>query len=221
MESASNAADDLRGRGETEGAGDEAGGAEAAGAIHVKIGAGLRGGADLAIGPRVDLRFGGVDGGDAHGVALAGSPPVGAAEFFADEAEEHVAGGGAEIAGADERGVAATTGAADGEDIEAQLAGLCDDQGLGRHAVNGVDYEGVAGVNELIGIDRREECMMEGDAAGGIDAADALGEDVDLRAAKFAIEGGELAVGVGDTDIVQIDEGKMADSGTGEGLRDP
>jgi hypothetical protein len=76
-------------------------------------------------------------------------------------------------------------------------------------------------MDEAIGAGGGEEGVVTGDAAVGIDALDALGEDVDLWAAKFAFERGKLAVGVGDADIVEVDEGEVADGRTGKRLDDP
>ena len=51
--------------------------------------------------------------------------------------------------------------------------------------------------------------------------ADDLGQNIDFRAAIFAFEGGNLPVGIGDTNIVHIDERKPANAGTGERLNNP
>jgi hypothetical protein len=146
---------------------------------------------------------------------------MGAAQFFADKAQEHVAGGCAEIAGADTGGIAPAACAADGEDIKTQGARTGDDKGLRGHAIDGVHHKGVTGMDEAIGAGGGEEGVVTGDAAVGVDALDALGEDVDLWAAKFAFERGKLAVGVGDADIVEVDEGEVADGRTGKRLDDP
>jgi hypothetical protein len=76
-------------------------------------------------------------------------------------------------------------------------------------------------VDEVIGRGGGEERVVARDLAGGIDSLDALSKDIDFGPAIFALQRGKLAVGVGDADVVQIDERELADAGAGQRLDDP
>ncbi|MCY1428057.1 hypothetical protein D9M71_439280 [compost metagenome] len=59
------------------------------------------------------------------------------------------------------------------------------------------------------------------DHAGRVDGADALGHHLHLGLAHGAFYGMHLAVGVGDADVVQVEQGDLAHSGAGQGLCRP
>ena len=81
--------------------------------------------------------------------------------------------------------------------------------------------QSIARMDEVAGGRFGQKGVMAGDLTAGIDAPDALGENVYLGPAIFAFEGGNLAVGIGDADVVQVNESQPADARTRQGLDDP
>ena len=59
------------------------------------------------------------------------------------------------------------------------------------------------------------------DSGFGVDAPNAFFHDRDLRCADIAAEGRQLAIDVGDANLIEIDEGEFADAGAGEGFGCP
>ena len=55
----------------------------------------------------------------------------------------------------------------------------------------------------------------------GIDGSEPLGHDFDLWLADGIDEGVELAIGVSQTEIIQVDQGELPNSRTGESFCDP
>ncbi len=56
---------------------------------------------------------------------------------------------------------------------------------------------------------------------GRVDRADARGHLVDLRLAHGAVDGLDLPVGIGDADVVQVEQADLADAAARQGLGDP
>ncbi len=70
----------------------------------------------------------------------------------------------------------------------------------------------VVGGNEVIHLDH---------LAIRVDGTDALGHHLRLEATDRALHGVDLAVGVGDADVVHVDQGDLVDAGTGQRLCRP
>ncbi|MNH23980.1 hypothetical protein D3C79_838930 [compost metagenome] len=70
----------------------------------------------------------------------------------------------------------------------------------------------VVGSNEIIHLDH---------FAVRIDGANALGHHLGLEATNSPLHGVDLAIGVGDADIIHVDQGDLVDAGTGQRLRRP
>ncbi|MNI64461.1 hypothetical protein D3C73_1199050 [compost metagenome] len=70
----------------------------------------------------------------------------------------------------------------------------------------------VVGGDEVIHLDH---------LAVGVDGADALGHDFCLEAADRALHGVDLTIGVGDADVIHVDQGDLVDAGTGQRLGRP
>lgn len=63
--------------------------------------------------------------------------------------------------------------------------------------------------------------MFHGAAGSGIDGEDALSENDSLGLSDGFVGSVNLAVGIGETEIVEVDEGELPDSGAGEGFDGP
>jgi hypothetical protein len=216
-----NPLDNETGGGETEGTRYKSGGAKAAVAIELVAAFSRRAFfANGAIGLREHGRFGGEDAFDPHGQAFGGElmlfPQV-AAHFR----QQFVVAGFGEIAGAHPGAIAAAPRAAAGDDREIFCAALREQQNLVGHAIDGIHDEIVFRGEQFVGRFGVEKAGFAGDAAFGIDGADALGHDLHLRAANGFGEGVELAVDVGDADFVQIHQSDRADARAGQGFGGP
>src|SRR5690606_29288394 len=89
------------------------------------------------------------------------------------------------------------------------------------HAVDGVDYE-----DELRGQLRGDillgqKGLHRGAMTAGVDHPDPLRHDHHLGLAHAAIQGMELAVDVGNADIIQINQGNPTNAAAGQGFRRP
>ncbi len=216
--------DDVGGGGETEGAGDKAGGAEAGVAVAAEgsvggfgigqIGAGGFGGFGG------DGGFGGKDAGDAEGFGVAGEGVLGA-ELFADLGEEAVVAGVGEVGDPDGGGVAPAAGGAAGDEGDAAVAAEGDEAAFVADAVDAVDdvVEGL--VEDVVGGGGGEELLDGMDGGGGVDDANTVGEGFGFGLSDGGVEGVDLAVDVGDADFVEVHEGEAAEAGAGEGFDAP
>ncbi|MNR49187.1 hypothetical protein D3C85_1685270 [compost metagenome] len=70
----------------------------------------------------------------------------------------------------------------------------------------------VVGGDEVIHLDH---------LAIGVDGTNALGHDFCLEAADRALHGVDLTIGVGDADVIHVDQGDLVDAGTGQRLGCP
>src|SRR5690554_298669 len=62
---------------------------------------------------------------------------------------------------------------------------------------------------------------MHPDIRLGVDGPQPLSHGIGLGAAILALQGMQLAVGVGDTDVVHIDQGNRANAAASQGFRRP
>lgn len=215
--------EDLGGGEEAEGGGDVGGGAESG----VAADAGIEGFRALvgnfAIALGVDRLFGREDGRDAEGADAGfalGEAVVGAQ--VAPHLEEHgVATRLGEVGALDEGGVPATTGPATGHDRDAALMTGGEEEAFGSHRIDGIDDRVKWLGEECVGIFLGEERLAWVDPGIGVDGVDALRHDIDLGATNGVVQGVDLAVDVGDAEVVEIEEGEGADAAAGEGFGGP
>lgn len=130
-------------------------------------------------------------------------------------------GGFGEVGCPDLGGIAASAGAAGDDDGDVAIAAGGDEVAFMGGAVDGVDDEVGIGLENGVGGFGGIENGVGENFAIGVDGADAMCEDVDFGFAEVGGEGGELAIDVGDADFVEIDEGKFAQAGSGEGFDGP
>jgi len=209
--------------GEAEAAGDESGGAEAELAVELLgaiAGIGLFK-ADAPVGMRIANGFGGKDAGDLEFFLMLSAHVEVAAELLADLGEQGIVVGVAQIGGADLRGIDTSAGAAGDDDGNPQFTALRNQMDFCVLAVDGIhDIREIGGdqrVGVLVGIE-----VADGvDGAFGIDEVNALGQNVDFGAPRSAGHSVDLAVGVGETDVVPVDQREMPDAAARQRLADP
>ena len=125
-----------------------------------------------------------------------------------------------EVDGHETRRVELAGGAEAGEDE--RHPGLLrgeEELGLGVEGIDGVDQDVAGMIGEQLGRSLGVEEDGAGDDFGvGVDVAQEAGGDVGLGLAEGGVEGKGMAVEVGRAELVEIDEGRVADGGAGEGF---
>ena len=76
------------------------------------------------------------------------------------------------------------------------------------HAVDGIHHGVELLANHGFHIGSRHELHPGLNPAIGIDGAESFGHDLDLGLPEGAIQGVQLAVGVGNADLIQVDQGQ-------------
>src|SRR5690606_21162062 len=103
-----------------------------------------------------------------------------------------------------------------GDDLDLAPLAPGDQRCLGGHAVDAVDHR-VELFGDVLGHGLAgDEISHRMDLAGRIDGADACRHLVDLGLAHGALNGMHLPVGVGDADVVQVEQRDLAHAGTGQ-----
>ena len=175
--------------------------------------------ANGAIGLRVHHRLAGKHRFDSK-QALA-RKTVFAPQRFAHALEQGVVRGLGEIGGHDGGWVAAAPCPAHRHDRRAAAHAKRDEVRLDLRAVDGVHDPRKTGRQDLFRVTLEEEGMQRVDLAIRVDDLDALFEHVDLRPAKGPVVSVQLAVDVGDADVVEIHDRQAANAGPGQGFDGP
>lgn len=142
-------------------------------------------------------------------------------ESSADREEEGVAVGFGEIIEPDLGGVGAATGSSAGDDGDVFFAAGGEEVALLADGVDGIDDDVGMGGEEVFRVFRGVEGLLDGAAGLGIDEVDSPGQCDGLGLADGLGGGVDLPVGVGEAEIIEIDEGELPDAGTGEGFDGP
>ena len=161
------------------------------------------------------------DGGDTPRLAVRDGPGVAGAEVASDLTQEGIAGGGAEVAGGDGGGVLAAACSTRDDDGQRTRAAEMNEQGLLAGVIDGVDDEVGREAENRFGSVCGEEVGDDLYAAARSDGGDAVAHGLDLRSPVVAHDCVNLPVGVGHTDLVEVDEDEAAYAGSGERLDGP
>ena len=141
-----------------------------------------------------------------------------AAQLFAEHLGEGVVLGLADVAHAERHGVELVGGAHAADEGYAQAGATADNLLFGADGVDAVDDIVVGGEVEFVGIAHAVEEFVGAHLALGVDVVDALGRHIHLILAEGTYEGDDLAVEVGDGDLVVIDEVEGSDAAAGQGF---
>src|SRR5699024_5524261 len=95
-------------------------------------------------------------------------------------------------------------------DRQSALLAPGDQSCLGRHAVDGIDHHVTVGGNPLRQVGRGDKGQIGHDLNAWLNGTAALGQHLYLGAADGAVEGGKLAVDVGDTNVIEINQRELA-----------
>ncbi len=203
-----------------EGAGDIGSRSVAAGAIHPEIA--LRLFPVQADGPfrrREALRFGGEDGRDGFEIVV--FPLKIAPQLASHLSQQRVATGERERSATDLRRVEPSPRTADGEHGKGAFSGTGEQEAFDRHPVDGVDDPVVARCQKAFAGAFEEKLRHRVDFDARVDAAHPFGQCDDFGSPDLPFQRGELPVGVGDADVVLINQGQPTDPGAGEGFHRP
>lgn len=117
--------------------------------------------------------------------------------------------------------IAFAAGAAAGDDGNFPGMAAGEEEDFGRNDVDGI-HDGVVGLfEESVCISLGEEFTDLPDFGGRVDGAEAFCHDRHFGSSKIFRGGVDLSVGVGDAEVVEVDEGEVADARAGEGLGGP
>ncbi len=213
-------------QGETKGAGHKGGGSEAGSAVEAEAGVGsgftFRGAG--AVGLRVEGFFGGEDAGDTpvHGAAFgAFREAVLLAQAASHLLEQGIGPGLTQVRHAHLGRVAPAACTARDDDRQPESAGFGENEGFDRRAVHGIHDTVEPGGEEAVGAAFQKEFRQRQDLALRVDLAHPLGQHTDLCLPHCVSQGGELAVGVGDADVIHVDQRQVADATASQGLHHP
>ena len=92
---------------------------------------------------------------------------------------------------------------------------------LGARVVDGIEHRVAVVFQQLRYILRRDEILDRAHLAVGIDKTNARGHCRNLGLAEGVTEGVQLAVDIGFSDVVEVDQRKMADGVACERFRRP
>ena len=153
----------------------------------------------------------GLDGGSRRLFRIDDGEPVNAArlEQLAHHFAERADRGPEEIVHLKPRRVEFVPGAHAADDRRAAAVRLYGKFNLRGDGVDRIDNETVTRQIEIRRVLGKIKTAARVNFRAGVDIADAGGHDIDLRLADRAVEGGELAVDVGDGDDVGIDQQQM------------
>lgn len=142
-------------------------------------------------------------------------------ESLADGEEERVAEGAGEVVEADLGGVGSSSGPAAGNDGDVMVTAGGEEVAFCTDGVDGIDDGIGCRGKEFVGVLLGVEGLLDGAAGVGIDLEDAFGENDGFGLADGFGGCVDLAVGVGETEIVEVHEGELADAGAGQGFNGP
>src|SRR5690606_22441370 len=126
-----------------------------------------------------------------------------------------------QVGHADLGGVYLATGAAGGDDGNALAPAPGDQRHLGRHAVDAV-HHAVDVRGDVLGQGVRGDKAHDRSHLGGrLDGADAFGHRLDLEPSYVARHGRQLPAGIGDADVIHVDQSDAADAGARQRLGRP
>ena len=173
---------------------------------------------------REHLRFGGINRGNTKGSSASDRPTVTLAQLPAHLPQERIAPAAPEIATAHLRRIAPSACAADRQHRNSAPAGSCDDERLDRHPIHRVHHPVVRlprRFQEPVGRAFQEKRGHRFHRATRVDAPDPLREHLHFGTPDLALHRGKLAVGVGDADIVHVDQRQAAHARTRQRLGGP
>ena len=175
------------------------------------------GGGGGAIAGGVAGWLGGKDGWDAElaglffGAGCLGESVV-VAEGFTSGLEEGVVVGEGEVGDGDAGGVGFSSGGSTGDDGDVFLAAGGEEMAFVAGGVDGIDDE-LRGVGEEFGGGGfGVELLVGGDFYLGIDELAPLGESDGFGLADGVFEGVDLAIGVGEAKVIEVDKGELSDA---------
>lgn len=127
-----------------------------------------------------------------------------------------VAFGSVEIGKFDAGWVESSGGAEGGDDGDFSFAASCEKLAFVSDEVDGIDDAVEGRGEELVDRFRITADGAGFDFSGWVDVADAGGHHFGFCKADGRVEGGELAVDVGEADLIEVDQFEMADAASGE-----
>ena len=206
-------ADGVRRGGEAEGGGDADKGADAV--VAIERGALRRFRflvADTAVARGVARLLGGKYA--VHRVAAFGVAAVAdlLAQVCAYRRQQWVVEGQGQVLDHDLGRVAASAGAAGGDAADLVAPAMVHQAELVADVIDGVNDEIELREIELVDAAARDQVIDGRALTFGVDAEDALAQDIDLGLANGVVEGMDLAVGIADVDVVVIDQRDPPDS---------
>jgi len=119
------------------------------------------------------------------------------------------------------RGIGAASGSAAGDDGDVVLTTGCEEVAFGADGVDGIDDGIGRGGEEVCRRFLGVEDLLDGRFGLGVDEVDPFGESGCLGSADGFGGGVDLAVGIGDAEVIEIDESEFSDTGAGEGFCGP
>ena len=167
-----------------------------------------------------DLIFIGVDRLDAKGwwqcVAWDFWKAVVDAHDSADVMQQRVFACIGKVGMADPGGISTSCGAATADYKLFAVVALSEEEGFMARGIDGIDDGIVVMRQNLVGGFFGKKLLELDDFRVGVDVADAFGHGAGFLAADVGGGGVELAIDIGDADVIHIHEGDFSDSGAGE-----
>ncbi len=196
-----------RSRNQSECAGDEAGSAKASIAIEAEVGLLGR----LAL--RIDDFFLREDAFDAEGHLFTGKA-MPDAEFFAHFLQQPIVRGDGEVSDLNLRRIATPCRCAGGNYGNAAFAAAGNQKTFAGRTINRIEHEIEMSLQDFRGVRFQKEGVQGMHNAIGIYRFYAARHHVNFRFPKFAFQRVELAIGIADADVIEIDQRKRTDTGT-------
>ena len=201
------------------------GGAVAGGAVEAHVGVIGAVAGDLAVAARIDGGLVGKNGGDVHRLRLRAHRDGGEAmvlpEVFAELVEESVLSGKRQISHTDPGRIALATCATAGDDGKPALPAFRDEQGFVFHGVDRIDHPVHLAAENLLHGALGEKPLDYLQFAVGIDRPHPLGHRRGFLSPDLAVHRVELAVDVGDADLIEVDHTDLPDPGPRQRLDRP
>ena len=212
----------LGGGSKAEGAGDWCRCSEAGIAVEAQVTARFRFFADGAVGPGKPGVLGAEDSAKAErGLGVLGREVVVLSQFLANETEKAVVGGEGKIIGTDSGGVSLASGTSRYDEREFAITTSGDEERFLFHIINRIDDAVEVAAQNVVGIFFGEEGDLFMNDDLGIDQLESLGHGVNLETPDVSIVSRELAVHIGDADLIKIDQSDVTDTAAGDCFRSP
>ena len=144
-----------------------------------------------------------------------------AAQVAAHLGEQRVLNGAREVGHANARRVQLPACRATGHHTLAGALAEREDGGLHLHRINGVDHIVKRVAEQGLDVFHGDEIVDAADLRTRVDLQDALSHGVDLGHAVGIAQRVNLAVGVGDGNVVEIDQRELADTASRQRFRHP